>query len=187
MSVGYCPQCGNDFGHKSNCPSLYPTYEKLESQNAEHLATFTRHTEAVKEFLNELYAIMVDPCTEGSITVSEIKEALIKAAIRDRDTTAEHLATIGQLQGQVAMLVDALETCKTFEAVMNWEKDIQSYDREKVKQAISSSQPTADAFVKQVEARVLEEAAQFFDGREYATTDRWYYENLKRMAADKLK
>jgi hypothetical protein len=45
------------------------------------------HAKAVADFLNELYAIMVDPCAEGTITVDEMKAALVKAAIRDRDVS----------------------------------------------------------------------------------------------------
>ena len=48
-------------------------------------AKFVAHTEAVGDFLNELYAVMVDPLAEGTITVAEMKDALLKAAIRDRD------------------------------------------------------------------------------------------------------
>lgn len=44
-----------------------------------------RHTTAVGEFLNELYALSVDPLAEGTRTVSETKQALLAAAERDRD------------------------------------------------------------------------------------------------------
>jgi hypothetical protein len=43
------------------------------------------HTEAVAQFLNELYAVMVDPCAEGTISVAEMRKALLNAAKRDRD------------------------------------------------------------------------------------------------------
>lgn len=46
---------------------------------------FEAHARAVGDFLNELYAIMVDPCAEGTITVDELKAALVKAALRDRE------------------------------------------------------------------------------------------------------
>lgn len=55
---------------------------------------FERHTRAVEDFLNELYAIMVDPCAEGTLTVDEVKKALVAAAIRDRD--AENERTIAE-------------------------------------------------------------------------------------------
>lgn len=62
----------------------------LENDIAVWMAEFAgevrhEHTEAVKEFLNELYAIMVDPCAEGKITVTEMQAALLAAAIRDRN------------------------------------------------------------------------------------------------------
>lgn len=47
--------------------------------------TFEDHTAAVQEFLNELYAIMVDPLAEGAISVEDMKVALLAVAIRDRD------------------------------------------------------------------------------------------------------
>ncbi len=62
----------------------------LENDIAVWMADFAgavrhEHAEHVKEFLNELYAVMVDPCAEGTITVDEIKRQLLTAAIRDRD------------------------------------------------------------------------------------------------------
>jgi chromosome segregation ATPase len=46
---------------------------------------FATHTKAVSDFLNELYAIMVDPCAEGTIKVEDMKAELIKAALRSRE------------------------------------------------------------------------------------------------------
>ena len=62
----------------------------LENDIAVWMADFAgamrhEHTEHVKEFLNELYAVMVDPCAEGTIAVDEMKRQLLAAAIRDRD------------------------------------------------------------------------------------------------------
>jgi hypothetical protein len=51
------------------------------------------HTEAVKEFLNELYAVMVDPCAEGSIKVSDMKAALLAAALESREKLLYELAS----------------------------------------------------------------------------------------------
>lgn len=58
------------------------------SRMAEMDARFDAHTKAVGQFLNELYAVMVDSCAEGTITVPEMKAALLAAAIRDRDRSA---------------------------------------------------------------------------------------------------
>lgn len=60
----------------ATCPELSSAFEDQR---------FEIHTRAVNDFLNELYAIMVDPCAEGTISVEEMKTALIAAAIRDRD------------------------------------------------------------------------------------------------------
>jgi plasmid stability protein len=49
---------------------------------------FGNHTKAVGDFLNELWAIMVDPLADGTRTVAETMEGLKKAALRERQ--AEH-------------------------------------------------------------------------------------------------
>ncbi len=49
---------------------------------------FANHTNAVADFLNELYAIMVDPCAEGTTSVEDVKAALKAAALRDRERSA---------------------------------------------------------------------------------------------------
>lgn len=55
--------------------------ERVNAQTSRFLA----HTTAVTNFLNELYAIMVDPCAEGSISVAEMQKAMLEAARRDRE------------------------------------------------------------------------------------------------------
>ncbi len=65
----------------------------LENDIAVWMADFAgqvrhEHTEHVKDFLNELYATMIDPCAEGSRTVTEMKQALLEAARRDRELLA---------------------------------------------------------------------------------------------------
>jgi hypothetical protein len=72
-------------------------------------ALFEQHTRAVADFLNELYAIMVDPCAEGSITVDAMKKALIDAAIRDRDRAEADAALrsrIERLEGALRWLLE---------------------------------------------------------------------------------
>lgn len=54
---------------------------------------FKEHTTAVALFINELYAIMVDPCAEGILPVNECQEALIKAALRDRENSQKRECT----------------------------------------------------------------------------------------------
>lgn len=48
-------------------------------------SVFREHTKAVGEFLNELYAVMVDPCAEGTLSVDEMKAALLAAAMETRE------------------------------------------------------------------------------------------------------
>lgn len=59
---------------------------------------FKLHTEAVGQFLNDLYAIMVDPCAVGAISVTDMKSALLQAATRDRE--AEHLRATAAESGR---------------------------------------------------------------------------------------
>ncbi len=62
-----------------------PIVERLLAAEREKRAEILAlHTAAVSDFLNELYAIMVDPLAEGVISVEEMKKALLEAAIRDR-------------------------------------------------------------------------------------------------------
>lgn len=45
------------------------------------------HAQAFDKFLNELYAIMVDPCAEGSMKREAMMQALKDAALRDREAS----------------------------------------------------------------------------------------------------
>lgn len=75
------------------CPTCYQVWWQRRHPHTQQIAVtsedarLTRHTEAVAVFLNELYAIMVDPCAEGSISVDDMKASLLAAAIRDRDAS----------------------------------------------------------------------------------------------------
>jgi hypothetical protein len=59
-----------------------------KAELAEANALFSTHTKAVGAFLNELYAIMVDPLADGTMEVSEIRAALLKAANEGRELAA---------------------------------------------------------------------------------------------------
>jgi hypothetical protein len=55
--------------------------------------TLAEHTKHVSDFLNELYATMIDPCAEGTMTVKETCDALLKAAVDQREQLAlRHLS-----------------------------------------------------------------------------------------------
>lgn len=56
------------------------------------------HGKHVEQFLNDLYAIMVDPCAEGTIKVDEMKVALLEAAKRDREFANNHQITAAQAE-----------------------------------------------------------------------------------------
>lgn len=46
---------------------------------------FEEHTKHVADFLNELYAIMVDPLADGEIKVADMTKALREAALQSRE------------------------------------------------------------------------------------------------------
>lgn len=72
----------------------------------ENRTLFEAHTKAVEEFLAELYAIMVDPLTEGVITAMQMKEKLLEAAKRDREAIYQLRNTLARFVQFYAM-VDA--------------------------------------------------------------------------------
>ncbi len=49
------------------------------------------HVQAVSVFLKELYAVMIDPCAEGALTVEEMCRQLLARAIADREVLAQML------------------------------------------------------------------------------------------------
>lgn len=59
---------------------------------------FDAHTKAVGKFLNELYAIMIDPLADGDMKVEDTCAALIQAAKAQREATNGYvLISTGQL------------------------------------------------------------------------------------------
>lgn len=52
---------------------------------AESERKFKEHTEHVKQFLNDMYATLIDPCAEGEMKVAETCAALLKAATEQRE------------------------------------------------------------------------------------------------------
>lgn len=48
------------------------------------------HTKAVGDFLNDLYAIMVDPLAQGTIQVADTCSALKEAALASREFEHKH-------------------------------------------------------------------------------------------------
>lgn len=64
--------------------------KEMTKELKEAKMVFAKHTEEVAKFLNELYAIMVDPLAEGKITVSEMCTALKSAALASREFEYQH-------------------------------------------------------------------------------------------------
>lgn len=58
---------------------------QLLEKTREQERLFESHTKAVKEFISDLYAIMVDPLADGTIKVDDMKKALLYAATRNRE------------------------------------------------------------------------------------------------------
>lgn len=80
----------------------------LHDQLGEANALFDKHTKAVEEFLNELYALSVDPLADGKIAVSEMRKALLEAAIRNRDLRAQ-IARLEQREGELVGALNEAE------------------------------------------------------------------------------
>lgn len=58
---------------------------KVQAELEQAKERFEAHTKSVSEFLNEMYAIMVDSLADGEIKVKEVCAALLSAAKRDRE------------------------------------------------------------------------------------------------------
>ncbi len=50
---------------------------------------FVAYTKVVSEFLNDLYAIMIDPLAEGEIKVTNMADQILEQAKKDRESLAE--------------------------------------------------------------------------------------------------
>jgi hypothetical protein len=90
---------------------------QLAATHAAHQERFEKHTQAVADFLNELYAVMVDPCAEGTIAVDEMKAALLAAAIRDRDTSEKLAATHAAIRALRDQWESEIATCDVEDCV----------------------------------------------------------------------
>lgn len=64
-----------------------PSAEGARSENAD---MWRLHAQSFDAFLGELYAIMVDPCAEGTIKRDDMMQALKDAAVRDREASEKH-------------------------------------------------------------------------------------------------
>lgn len=60
---------------------------------AEDADMWRMHARSFDAFLSELYAIMVDPCAEGTIKRDDMMQALKNAALRDRERASVPSAT----------------------------------------------------------------------------------------------
>src|ERR1700735_2415838 len=110
-----CPQCGFQLSNQTlcvptgqigtkeadrdsePCPNdgtmmVHVTYkEQLEVYAArltEEFERFEAHTKAVADFLNEMYATMIDPCEQPIMTVAQMCELLLKTARENRERFA---------------------------------------------------------------------------------------------------
>lgn len=63
----------------------------VQAQLAESRTQFLEHTQHVQKFLQEMYAIMVDPVDDATGTVVETCQTLLNAARRDRQATHDSL------------------------------------------------------------------------------------------------
>ena len=76
-----CPNDGTMLVHMTYREQVEIYADRLK----EEFDRFDAHTKAVADFLNELWAIMVDPLADGVRTVKETMEGLKKAALEARE------------------------------------------------------------------------------------------------------
>jgi hypothetical protein len=69
---------------------------------------------AIGEFLQELYATMVDPCAEGTMTVEAMKEEILSAAQRQREQLATPKAATSEAKLREALRSFALRCTELY-------------------------------------------------------------------------
>ena len=110
------PQDDDDVHHecRAEIAALTAEIARLKGEVADKDRQFLAHAKWVSEFLNELYAIMIDPLAEGEIKVGAMTDQLLEQAKRDR----ESLADLAQIRSQLeeaekraeAGFIDGLKT-----------------------------------------------------------------------------
>jgi hypothetical protein len=88
---------------------------------------FASHTKLVADFLNELYAIMVDPCAEGVITVAEMQKALVEAAKRDREVAQDEARASYKLAKQRVDIVERVMKLPYIKTTRNAEIGVERF------------------------------------------------------------
>lgn len=86
---------------------LYECRDVLKAAIEAEKQQFKAHTESIAAFLQEMYAIMVDPLADGVNKVQDTVSELKAAALRDREVLQE----LDKLRADVAKLVEALREC----------------------------------------------------------------------------
>lgn len=79
-----CPNDGTMMVHVTYREQLEVCAERLK----EEFDRFAEHTKAISQFLNDMYATMIDPVEQPKMTVAEMRELLLKTAREQRE--AEH-------------------------------------------------------------------------------------------------
>ena len=112
----YCAVIGEKLLHVSGCPGNHwpEVTQALLSVARERDEKFAVHTKAVGEFLNELYATMIDPLAEGEIKVQDMTEAILRQARKDR----EDLAELAQARAELMKVATALGQSAVAEAAL---------------------------------------------------------------------
>ena len=81
---------------------------------------FQEHTDAVAQFLNELYAIMVDPLADGVRTVADTMEALRAAALKSREQAAMSDKPVEKTPQEIAREVECIEDFLSMMRLVNF-------------------------------------------------------------------
>jgi hypothetical protein len=131
--------------------------EQLESQNAEHLATIEQLREQNLRILHSNFAQICSYCGwEAPISGASWGELQDHIKICPEHPVYKLTQENEQLQERVARLVDAGNAY--IDEVNNENQTLRKYEMTKhnLVVALSSAQPTADAFVKQIKAGIYQ-------------------------------
>jgi len=80
-------------------------FKTLDAEIARVKAAFDEHIRHTGSFLNELFAVMVDPVYEGpAIDVKEMRQQLKDAALRDREAAHNHADAICAMYREIESL-----------------------------------------------------------------------------------
>lgn len=92
-------QLADHFRH--DCGDISEMVMGFEAQLLAAHDQFTQHTKAVGDFLNELFAILVDPLADGTITVADLQVKLLASATQARERENTRMNVVQKLRALI--------------------------------------------------------------------------------------